>query len=405
MSSLFNYVKSQNVIFIYLALLLIFLPSFEAPKNLFLILLVFTWAYIARRDNNLGGKWKVIDTIFLFWIIFDIIIGINAVVNLDLPANGSKDIIKFILVGWVVSRLGLDKKQMIFLTVVTVIFTTIPLIESYYELANNGKRLHIELNSVGHVNHTAIYLLISYALSFSVLVLQFNKIGHTLKSTLLVTTLVLSYVVVVVTDSRAASGILVVFTLLLIFYAVYFYKNSKFTLAAILLVLLSVILITNNPPQVVSKFIHGTDLVGDSPRGKIRNHAYYTYKTHPLLGVGFGNYVHFGHEEIKDAVIKDKGYYDASQFLPSAHPHNIYYTYLVSGGIVMFSVFIWFWLHIVQIIFRVNKQSDSKWLILSSAGVVLTILGIGWVNTALAHENALVSMFVLGMLISEYREI
>ena len=404
MNSLFNYVKSQNVIFIYLILLLIFLPSFEAPKNLFVILLVFTWAFVARRDNNLGGKWRVIDTIFLFWIIFDIIIGINAVVNLDLPANGSKDIIKFILVGWAVSRLSLDKKQMIFLTVTTVIFATIPLIESYYGLANNGRRVFIELNSVGHVNHTAIYLLISYVLSSSILVLQFNKIGHTLKSTLLATTLVLAYVVVD-TNSRAASGILVIFTLLLMFYAVYFYKNSKLTLATILFVLLSVILITNNPPPVVNKFIHGTDLVGDSPRSKIRSHVYYTYKTHPLLGVGFGNYVHFGHEEIKDAVIKDKGYYDASQFLPSAHPHNIYYTYLVSGGMVMFSVFIWFWLHIVQIIFRVNKQSDSDYLVLSSVGVVLTILGAGWVNTTLAHENALVSMFVLGMLISKYREI
>jgi len=404
MNSLFNYVKSQNIIFIYLALLLIFLPSFEAPKNLFVILLVFTWAFVARRDNNLGGKWRVIDTIFLFWIIFDIIIGINAVVNFDLPANGSKDIIKFILVGWVVSRLSLDKKQMIFLTVTTVIFATIPLIESYYELANNGRRVYIELNSVGHVNHTAIYLLISYVLSFSIFVLQFNKIGHTLKSTLLVTTLVLAYAVVD-TNSRAASGMLVIFTLLLMSYAVYFYKNSKFTFATILFVLLSVILINNNPPPVVNKFIHGTNLVGDSPRSKIRSHVYYTYKISPLFGVGFGNYVHFGHEEIKDAVIKDKGYYDASQFLPSSHPHNIYYTYLVSGGIIMFSVFIWFWLHIVQIIFRVSRQSDSNYLVLSSVGVVLTILGAGWVNTTLAHENALVSMFVLGMLISKYREI
>lgn len=404
MNSLFNYVKSQNVIFIYLALLLIFLPSFEAPKNLFVILLVFTWAFVARRDNNLGGKWRAIDTIFLFWIIFDIIIGINAVVNLDLPANGSKDIIKFILVGWVVSRLSLDKKQMIFLIVTTVIFATIPLIESYYELANNERRIYIELNSVGHVNHTAIYLLISYVLSSSMLVLQFNKIGHTLKSTLLVTTLVLAYAVVD-TNSRATSGMLVMFTLLLMPYAVYLYKNSKFTFATILFVLLSIILITNNPPPVVNKFIHGTHLIGDSPRSKIRNHVYYTYKTNPLLGVGFGNYVHFGHEEIKDVVIKDKGYYDASQFLPSAHPHNIYYTYLVSGGMVMFFLFIWFWLHIVQIIFRVNRQSDSNYLVFSSIGVVLTILGAGWVNTTLAHENALLSMFVLGMLISKYREI
>jgi len=34
----------------------------------------------------------------------------------------------------------------------------------------------------------------------------------------------------------------------------------------------------------------------------------------------------------------------------------------------------------------------------------MIVLGIGWVNTTLAHEHALIAMFVLGLLISKDRE-
>jgi O-antigen ligase len=145
--------------------------------------------------------------------------------------------------------------------------------------------------------------------------------------------------------------------------------------------------------------------VGDSPRQKIRNFSYYVFKIDPVLGIGIGNFENFGHDDIKELVIKDKGVYDKSVFMPYAHPHNVYLTYLTGGGILLFSVFVWFWLQIVNIIYRVNKRSNEKWLVFSSASVVMVVLGIGWVNTTLAHEHALITMFVLGVLISLDRKI
>jgi len=35
----------------------------------------------------------------------------------------------------------------------------------------------------------------------------------------------------------------------------------------------------------------------------------------------------------------------------------------------------------------------------------LVDLGIGWVNTTLHHEHAILSMFVLGLLIAQFRKI
>lgn len=397
----FSYIKEQDSKFIFLILLLIFLPSFEAPKNLFALLFVILWVFISKREKNWGGRWRLIDTILLLWIIAGIIIGINGIITHDMPANGSKDIIKFVLVGWAVSRSRLNTKQIIILCMTAIIFSVIPLGYSYLDCPGG---VCVELNSVGHVNHTAIYLLIAYVLSLSLLVLNYKNINNTLRLVLTITTIILAYVVID-THSRSASSVLILFTLMLMLYAIYHYKNWYISIIAILLLVFASTILIYSPPSILyKKFQVGTSLLGDSPRQKIRNFSYYAFKSNPILGIGFGNFVHLGHDDIKSEVVKVEGVYNQNKFSPASHPHNIYYTYLVSGGLVIFSIFIWFWLHIAQMIYRVNKQSNEQWLTFSSMGVVMTVLGIGWVNTTLSHENALISMFILGLLISKYRE-
>ena len=375
------------------------LPSLEAPKNLFILFFIFSWALIAIRDKNWGGNWRLIDTIFCLWIVADIAVGLNAIFYHDLPANGSKDILKFVLFGWVISRSGFDSKQIFFLVISTLIFSVIPLIESY----TNSKH-YIELHSVGHVNHTAIYLLISYILSLTFLVLNFRNLINSVRIILTIISFILA-LVVIDTNSRAASGILVIFSVLVLIYLIFNYKKRSVTIGALLFALCTISLVIINPPTVIDKFINGTHLIGDSPRQKIRNHAYYTFRTSPILGVGFGNYVHFGHDDIKDLVMKEKGEYVKDSFLPASHPHNVFYTYLVSGGVVMFSIFIIFWLYFSKLIYQVYKSSTEKWLAFSGLGIAMVTLAIGWVNTTFAHEHALISMFVIGLVISEYRKL
>ena len=395
-SQLINYIKEQDSKFIFLALMLIMLPSFEAPKNLFAVLLVASWVFIARRDKDWGGKWRIIDTIFLLWILADIIVGINAVVVHSQPASGSKDIIKFVLVGWAISRADFTIRQMIHLCVIAILFSVFPLAYSYLD-CNGGTC--VELNSVGHVNHTAIYLLIIYVISLSLLIFNFRNIGNLLRTVLIFTSIVLAYVVVD-THSRAASGLLAVVTLMAMVSSIYYYRNWCSLIISVLLLSLASVILVYNPPSVINKFIHGSSLTGESARQKIRNFSYYVFKIDPVLGTGMGNFPNFNHDDIKDLVIEDIGLYDKSRFIPFAHPHNVYYAYLTGGGILLFSVFMWFWLKIVNIIYRVNIKSNEKWIVFSGMSTVAIVLGAGWVNTTLAHEHALIAMFVLGMLIS-----
>jgi len=62
-SQIYNYLKEQNAKFIFLALMLATLPSFEAPKNLFVLLFLISWIVFAIQNQDWGGRRQAIDTI------------------------------------------------------------------------------------------------------------------------------------------------------------------------------------------------------------------------------------------------------------------------------------------------------------------------------------------------------
>ena len=49
-------------------------------------------------------------------------------------------------------------------------------------------------------------------------------------------------------------------------------------------------------------------------------------------------------------------------------------------------------------------RRENDWIVFSAIGVVMVNLGIGIVNTTLHHEHAILSMYVLGLLIAQYRK-
>ena len=128
-----NWLNGQDSRYIFLLLLLVVLPSFEAPKNLFALLYVVSWLVIAYREKNWGGKWRIIDTVILFFFFGNIVVSLNAVITYDLSAGGMNDLIRFLLILWVLSRHILTKKQMITVCMVAVFSTAISLIYSYFQ--------------------------------------------------------------------------------------------------------------------------------------------------------------------------------------------------------------------------------------------------------------------------------
>jgi len=387
-----------DIRFSFLIGLLIVLPVFEASKNIFAFLFVLSWVVIAKKNNDWGGKWLIIDSIFLLWILATIFVSINAIIIHQLPGDNFRDIIRFVLIGWVLSRTNFSKERLAQSALVAIVAVIVALIYSYY--VGHGELK--ELYSVGHINHTAIYLVITYAISLTLLLFNFNNLNSYQKITLVVTTLVLFFTTID-TGSRAAFGLLIVITLLDFLYLLIRVKKLYLFIGFFGIVAFIGILFMQSPPEALKRIQNQANILDDNGREKIREFSYYAFKTNPLLGVGFGNFGHIKMDDIKDAVLKDKAVFDNNLYMTGVHAHNVYFNYLVSGGLLIFSIFAWFWFYIVWIIIKLMIRRENEWIVLSGVAVVLVNLAIGWVNTTLHHEHAILSMFVLGLLIAQFR--
>jgi len=414
-----NKLARVDIRFLFLIGLLIALPGIESLKNIFAFLFVVSWVVVAKKNNDWGGKWRVIDSIFLLWILADIFVSINAIITHQLPGDGFKDIIRFILIGWVVSRINFSKERLTQLALVALLAVVATLIHSYY----TGHGELIELESVGHINHTAIYLVIAYAISLALLLFNFNNLNSYQKIILVVTTIVL-LLATIDTGSRATFLLLIVITLFDFLYLMIRVKKLSLILGSLFIVTCIGISFMHNPPDALKRIQVQGDLLGlffklgtspnDIERQKVREFSYYAFKTSPLLGVGFGNFSKIKMDDIKDMVLKDKEVFDDNLYLATPHAHNVYYTYLVSGGLLVFSIFLWFWFYIVWLIIKHfalnslriyrNKFQEIEWIVLSGISVILVNLAIGLVNTTFHHEHAILSMFVLGLLIAQFRK-
>jgi O-antigen ligase len=387
---------------LFLGAMLVFLPGLEALKNIFAFLFILVWILYSKTENNWGGKWRTIDSIFLVWILADIIISVNAVITHQLPGGGVTDIIRFVLLAWVISRMRFSHEAFSKLAMIALIGTLLTLAFSYYSAEGELKELH----SVGHINHTAIFLVIAYSISVSMLLFDFKNRNLIQKIFLFMASIIL-FSSTVDTDSRAAFGALIIVTLINSIY--FLFRLNKFSVSIGFFGVMCCVgfLFMQNPPDALKRIQNeGIFNQETSERTRINNFSFYAFKSSPLLGIGFGNYhllANIKNQEIKNFIIEDKGAYDDNLFYTASHAHNVYYSYLVSGGILIFSIFLWFWCYIFWIVFKLMPSKENEWLVACSISVVMINLLIGLVNTTLHHEHAILSMFIIGILASRYR--
>ncbi len=389
-------IEIKTLVFVFLLLCMFFLPMFEAPKNWFWGLFVFSCWWLSEKDWN--KTWLKIDALFLLWVIMAVVSGALGKWLYHFEFNFF-DVLRFVLLGWCVSKLTwMTDKRKIILLLTIIISTLMTFIQGLLNCPEMGEC--IELNSVGHVNHSAIYMLLVFSVVLSALLFMEKQTKYTLLS-FIVADIVL-FVAITITQSRAAFLVMLLLTgAMLAIKFLYIEKKYKLLILVILSVILAIMYI--KPPEVVNKIMTGTSWAGESPRKKLRRFSHYVVKQYPVFGIGFGNFSRLKLEDIKDSVINEKGKFDEEQFLILSHAHSLYYTYLISGGIIMLTIMLMFFLYVLYIAFSLFKYKETQWLAIAGGAVVVINLVIGIVNTTLHHEHAMLSMVILGLLIAEYR--
>jgi len=390
---------------IFLSLFLAFLPSLEAPKNIFLA--GYLIAALYRQSQVSSFKWTIWDWVFLSLICSSFLSALFPFMPGGSEWKGFRGMLLWITFGWTLFRSDYDLNEKKYLFIFAILMTLPPLLWGLAQLLILFTKDSLQLHSVGHVNHSAIYLcmMAGAALSFLIGQLQSAQKKYVFIANLLFIFLISS---VIISQSRGAFGIvfLLVFALLLL-------SKLPIKIKTIYVVLLSIFLINISfimPAAVINKQIVNQskhDIL--SQRDKVWRAAFEVARLNPLLGIGGGNWKQINIDQLKSSVESRGETFNEDDFaLQWGHPHNIYLSNLVDRGILGFITFLSFmliWLiTLINSYKKFNQDSKAMLFIMGSFSAWTTIFGIGLVNTTFHHENALLALFFLGLHLSYLRQ-
>ena len=389
-----------------LVALCFFLPLLEAPKNLLWVAYGLTWLINRVRQREFGGAWDAWDTLIAVWIASGFVVA--AFAGLDGQQwRGAGDLVRYGSVLWMVKRARYDAREQRWVLGALVVSTLVGLAFGYRDLwrgtAPGGT---LELHSVGHVNHTAIYLAIMFGVCATAIFTRWHAWGAAARAAgLAVAALVLASLVV--TASRGALGVALAMLPLL---AAAWWPRSRVPLAAsgVLVVLIAVVLVAGGASVVRKHWenVHNENML--SFRDGVWRAATATWQRYPWFGVGMDNYSLATTERLRAWDAEAGRPYDPKRYYYISHGHSLFFNTLAERGLfgsAILAVVLGAWAFcLVRRRPRANTPDDD-WLAWGSAAAAWTVtIGAGAVNTTLHHEHALLAVLLLGLFLSRPRQ-
>jgi O-antigen ligase len=395
-----NYLKDplKYLELAFLSLMLISLPSLEAPKNIFLILFIALSAY---RQSLKKIKWSYSkwDFIFFGFILSALLSSIFAGVSFGNEWRGFRGMLIWFVFAWLLSRSQYKDKEVVWIIWITILGTLPPLALGLTEYLIIHTKTALQLHSVGHVNHSAIYLGIILGATLSVALSVWRGFNFIKRMGLILLPSIF-FIAIIIGQSRGVFGISLIRLSLIIFLISNPIKIKAFAFAifAIILALMPVMNAAIIQKQVANQNANNSL----SDRDRVWNISIEAARFFPVFGVGNGNWNLITLEDIKKSREERGAPFDPVNYkINAGHSHSLYLTYLVERGIVGFVTLITFmvlWLTVLVKSYRKLKLSahgSCIWGASLSAWIVT--FGVGLVNSTLHHEHAILSLLFLGL--------
>jgi O-antigen ligase len=393
-----------------LSLMIVSLPSLEAPKNIFLVGFLVTRLITEfnqlKEGKKLWGGWDSLFAIIVFTALLTTIFA-------GFPGleewKGYKVLLTAILTGWFLSRTNYTKNEYQLLFKLIILSTIPPLIWGLYEYLIIHSRTSLEVHSVGHVNHSAIYLAMIFGASLAWLISHLNtkkeKVTITWQISLLGILSLLFFISLIIGQSRGAFGIASILGLIL-FLSLVKMKNIKiFGVMAMMLIL--IFMTTLNVPIVQKQIGSQKNQIVLALRDRVWNVSLEAARFYPILGIGLSNWHFINIDQIQKSVEKRGLTFDPDKYFFPGHSHNIYLSALVERGIVgLLVTFLFMIAWIKQLITTFHwakKSNETNYLWGGSFSAWLATFGIGLVNTTFHHEHAILACLFLGIYLSYTR--
>ena len=168
---------------IMLSLMIVSLPSLEAPKNFFLVGYPVTRFIFEVKQFKEGlRQWGLWDGIFMLIVLAAFLSTLFGGFSELGEWKGYKVLLTAVLTGWFLSRTQYTKKQYQSLFKLVTVSTIPPLLWGLYEFLIIHSRLTLEIHSVAHVNHSAIYMVMIFGATLAWDLSEFNALKEKIKA-------------------------------------------------------------------------------------------------------------------------------------------------------------------------------------------------------------------------------
>lgn len=380
----------------------IFLPLVEMPKNLAWLLYICAWILNRARTGDWGGRWDHWDTLFALWIASGYLVAAFSGLK-GSELGGAHELARYALLGWLVKRAGYLKQELSWPIVALVVSTVAGLAHGYWRIASGASASGVlQLHSVGHVNHTAIYLAIMFGVCTSWLFARWHAWGTGRRAAALaVWGIMLVSLIVTASRGAVAAGFL---TLLLI--AAAWWSRTRALLAASLAVVafsaIAVVALNSELLRKQETFAARDNTL--SSRDAIWRMSASAWERYPWFGIGMDNYSLLTYERVRAWRTEAGKEFQQSRYLQQAHAHSLFMNALAERGSTGFAALAAVLLAWLAALLRWRPRlgdEDLQWILWGGATSAWTItVGVGLVNTTLHHEHGLLAALLLGLWLS-----
>ena len=382
----------------FLSLMLLSLPSLEAPKNIFLILFLATSLY-RQYTKKTKDSWRLWDWIFLSYIASAFLSAAFAGIPHGAEWGGFSSFLIWTGFAWLLSRTQYESKEITWIIWVTILGSLPPLAWGLIEYMVIHTKDTLQLHSVGHVNHSAIYLGIILGAALSVTLSVWRDVGL-IKRIGLILLPIIFFVSIIIGQSRGVFGISLI-RLSLIILLIPNPKKIKaiaFALFAIILALMPLMNAAIIQKQIANQ--NANDTLSD--RDRVWNVSIEAARFYPIFGLGNGNWNRITLEDLKKSRMERDVPFDEKNYaIQHGHSHSLYLTSLVERGVVGFIILIVFmgaWLRTLINSYRKLKSStQGSYIWGASLSAWIVTCGVGFVNSTFHHEHAILALLFLGL--------
>jgi len=392
--------------FALLIALAITLPMFEGVKNILWGLYAIAWYANRLRHGwswrSLGGRWDGWDTILAALLVGTAVGSVFSGMHAD-EWRGWRDVFRMTSILWFIKRSGYGEREWLRLHIALQIGVTTATIWALVALAWPHSYEGIQLNSVGHVNQSIIYIVVCFGALLAALSAYWSTMHRWLRVAA-IGEVVLLLVALFVAASR--SGVATAMIGALAFGLLWLRHSPRLILWVVVVITAFGVAVARFDTDMKRKQEYA--MASASPvlneRFPIWQQAYIAWRAYPLFGIGGDNFGRLSVEQIEQWERARGASYDPTTFIGTSHAHSLYLNTLATRGLLgmaLLAILLAGWATSLLQNLPQTRDPPLYWLNWSgAASAFVASVGIGLFNTTLHDEHGLLAFIFLGMWLS-----